>query len=430
MADRACQAVVKLALEPEWEAKFEPNSYGFRPGRSAHDAIAAIFCAICRKAKLVYDADIEKCFDRIDRQALLDKIQAPHFIKRLIRDWLEAGILDNGQWLYPEAGTPQGGARSVSPLLAAKRIALHGFEKAIKSVSKKYRIIVIRYADDGDVPIAVIICEDLETLKQAIACAEKWLAGMGLKIKASKSRITHTLEEYEGNVGFDFLGFNVRQYTVGQYRTTTYRGRPGYKTLIKPSAKGIKRHIEAIGEMVGQHSGAPQAELIAKLNPVIRGWALYYRTCVAKHTFSKIDKHIRYQLIRWARRRHPGKTPGWRRRRYWRRQEMRDVFSDGKYTLNYYRDMPIRRHVKVRGDKSPYDGDWVYWSERMGRDPTRPRRITKLLKEQKGRCGKCGLHFWTEDVIEVHHRDGNRENHRYTNLVLLHGHCHDQTPSE
>jgi len=113
MADRACQALVKLALEPEWEAKFEPNSYGFRPGRSTHDAIEAIFNTICRKPKFVYDADIAKCFDRIAWKALLDKLKAIPLIQRLVKDWLKAGILDNGQWLFPEAGTPQGGVSAL-----------------------------------------------------------------------------------------------------------------------------------------------------------------------------------------------------------------------------------------------------------------------------------------------------------------------------
>ncbi len=109
LRDRAMQAVVKLALEPEWEAQFAPNSYGFRPGRSIHDAIEAVFNHIRLKPKFVLDADIEKCFDRIDRKALLAKLHAPQPVMRLIRDWLDAGVLDDGQWLYPEAGTPQGG---------------------------------------------------------------------------------------------------------------------------------------------------------------------------------------------------------------------------------------------------------------------------------------------------------------------------------
>ena len=110
MANRALQALVKLALEPEWEARFEPNSYGFRPGRSAHDAIEAIFIAICHKPKYVLDADIEKCFEGIDHEALLTKMHAIEPITQLVRGWLKAGIVDKGETLYPEAGVPQGSA--------------------------------------------------------------------------------------------------------------------------------------------------------------------------------------------------------------------------------------------------------------------------------------------------------------------------------
>jgi len=144
MRERAMQALARMALEPQWEAKFEPNSYGFRPGRSAHDAIEAIFNHIRLKPKYVLDTDIEKCFDKIDRNALLAKLDAIQPIQRLVRGWLKAGIVDGDRILFPEAGTPQGSV--ISPLLC--NVALHGFEEALTSVSRRYRIAIIRYADD------------------------------------------------------------------------------------------------------------------------------------------------------------------------------------------------------------------------------------------------------------------------------------------
>ena len=418
MADRAMQALVKLALESEWEAKFEPNSYGFRPGRSAHDAIEAIFNGICLKPKYVLDADIEKCFDRISHQALLVKLNSTRPVMRLIEGWLKAGIMDGQEMIFPEAGTPQGGI--VSPLLA--NVALHGLEETVtRAAPRKYRAIVVRYADD-----LVILCADLETLIELKAVAEEWLATMGLQLKPSKTRITHTLNEHEGNVGFDFLGFNVRQYHVSKHRTRTYRGQSGYKTLIQPSEKAIKRHHEKIGGVIRRHRGAPQKALAGALNPIVRGWTQYYKTCVAKRTFSTMDYQMSHKLARWAQRRHPTKKAGWRFRRYWRRGASRMGFSDGKNTLIGYVDTPIVRHVKVRGDKSPYDGDWVYWVRRLGRDPTKSDRVVKLLKQQNGLCMICGLYFTTEDKMEVHHWDGDRSNNRYRNLALLHVHCHDQ----
>jgi len=307
----------------------------------------------------------------------------------------------------------------ISPLLC--NVALHGFEMALESVSKRYRIVVIRYADD-----LVIICEDLETLLKAKQKAEVWLAEMGLRLKHSKTRITHTLNEYEGNIGFDFLGFNIRQYRVGKHRTRTFRGEPGFKTLIKPSKETCKRHLCKIRQVIRRYRGAPQSALIAALNPIIRGWAQYHSACVAKKTFARMDNQVFHKLYRWARFRHPRKARRWCFDRYWRRQGTRDNFSDGTSRLARYADTPIVRHVKVRGDKSPYDGDWPYWVERLGRDPAKPTRVVRLLKLQKSRCALCALRFAAEDIVEVHHWDGNRTNNRYTNLALLHGHCHDQ----
>jgi RNA-directed DNA polymerase len=413
------QTLVKQALEPEWEAKFEPNSYGFRPGRSIHDAIGAIFLTISRKPKYVLDADIEKCFDRINWKALVKKLNAIQPIARL-RAWLKAGVVDGNRLLSPEAGTPQGGP--LSPLLC--NVALHGLERDLAGVSKRHRISVIRYADD-----LVALCENLETLQKVRQQAETWLAQMGLRLKPSKTRVTHTLRKHEGQVGFDFLGFNVRQYWVGKHRTYTYRAKPGFKTLIKPSKEARKRHLQKVGRIIRQHRGAPQIALIAALNPVIRGWAQNYRTCVAKKTFAWMDYQVYFKLYQWARYRHPKKTSGWRHNRYWKRQGKRFNFGSEAGWKAVYADTPIVRHIKVRGDKSPYDGDWLYWVKRLGRDPTKPKRVVKLLKRDSGLCMLCGLCFKAEDVIEVHHWDGDSTNNRYTNLTLLHAHCHDQIHS-
>jgi RNA-directed DNA polymerase len=418
MRDRAMQALVKMTLEPEWEAQFEANSYGFRPGRSAHDAIEAIFNFIRLKPKYVLDADIEKCFDRINHDVLLKKLNTIEPITRLVRDWLKAGIMDGGQLLFPEAGTPQGGV--ISPLLA--NIALHGFEEALVDAGpQKHKPAVVRYADDF-----VVLHEDLKTLTKLKERAEVWLAEMGLQLKLSKTRISHTLNEWQGDVGFDFLGFNIRQHWVGKYHTRTFRGRPGFKTLVKPSRTSLKRHLHRMRCVIRQYRGAPQAALIAALNPIVRGWSLYYRSCVAKRDFSRLYHQVSHMLYQWATWRHSHKPPGWCYRRYWQRQRGRMDFTDGTSTLARHCDTPIIRHVKVRGDKSPYDGDWLYWGQRLGQDPTKPTRVTRLLKWQKSRCTHCGLRFMASDLLEVHHRDGNRTNNRYANLMLLHGHCHNQ----
>jgi RNA-directed DNA polymerase len=413
MFDRARQALVKQVLEPEWEAKFEPNSYGFRPGRSCHDAMEAIFQAICRQPKFVLDADIEKCFDKINHEKLLAKLSTIPPIADLIRGWLKAGILEKGEIQPSEAGTPQGSV--VSPLLA--NVALHGLEAALThALPKSQEPRVIRYADD-----LVILHRDLETLLQLKERAAEWLSEIGLNFKESKTCITHTLYAYKGNLGFDFLGFTVRQYKTGKHRS-----RQGFKTIITPSKEAQKRHQAAMAEVIRENRGSTQAGLIFTLNRKIRGWANYYRSCCAKQVFNRMDYQLFWKLRQWAKWRHPHRTRRWHIQRYWSQRQHRLDFCTGETVLGKYAYTPIRRHIKVRGDKSPFDGDWTYWATRLGRDPSKPERITHLLKRQRGRCQQCGLYFRTDDIMEVHHRDGEAQNNAWKNLALLHGHCHDE----
>jgi RNA-directed DNA polymerase len=206
MNDRALQGLVKLALEPEWEARFEPNSYGFRPGRCCHDAIEAIFNQIRYKPKYVLDADISQCFDRISHKKLLIKLNTYPTLRKQIRAWLKAGVMDKLELKATSQGTPQGG--TISPLLA--NIALHGMESVIKQLSheldikdnrgkqiarseKEKSISLIRYADDF-----IILHKDIESLQKGIEAITQWLNNIGLELKPNKTRITHTLRCQRG----------------------------------------------------------------------------------------------------------------------------------------------------------------------------------------------------------------------------------------
>lgn len=250
MEQRARQALAKLALEPEWEAKFEPNSYGFRPGRSAHDAIEAIFKCIRSQAKYVLDADIAKCFDKIDHTALLAKLQTFPRLRRVISAWLKAGIMD-GDRLFPSAeGVPQGGV--VSPLLM--NVALTGLETAVAQRFRRrerngsYRVpIVVRYADD-----LVVLYADEAVIHQVKEFMAMWLQDLGLELKPGKTQITHTLNHHNDTVGFDFLGFQIRQYHVGKTRTAhNCKGQPlGFKTIIKPGKENIRRHKRTLAALL------------------------------------------------------------------------------------------------------------------------------------------------------------------------------------
>lgn len=434
MQDRAYQALVKLGLEPYWEARFESESYGFRPGRSAHDAIDAIFKKALMKPQYVLDADIAKCFDQINHDYLLSKLDCPSVYKRSIRQWLKAGVMDKGVSESTEAGTPQGGV--ISPLLA--NVALHGMIESvvnnfpnIRMINGKrlsYRPKIIRYADDF-----VVLANNPEVILEAQDLIKEWLKPVGLTLKPEKTRLCNTLLEWnDEKPGFDFLGFNVRHYPCSIHKGVN-AGKGGIKPHqlnIKPSPKATRTHYDALKGVIKAYRTAPQAALIKHLNPVIRGWSNYYSSVVSKATFSKLDKLIWNALRAWTESR-CGKTSYDKLRNYYVNG------ADGQWTfqtkeglrLIKHAETPIVRFIKVKGTKSPYDGDWTYWSKRMSKGyPGVGTRLTKLLKRQKGRCTHCGQYFTSDDVIEVDHIEPRSQGGKdvYTNLQALHRHGHDE----
>ncbi|MDJ0619291.1 MAG: group II intron reverse transcriptase/maturase [Calothrix sp. MO_192.B10] len=436
ITERAKQALVKLALEPEWEAKFEPNSYGFRPGRSCMDAIEGIKAAIKQKSKYALDADIAKCFDKIDHKKLLGKINTFPKLRRQIKAWLKSGVYDGRTWFPTEEGTPQGGI--IYPLLA--NIALHGMEKIVKEFARtlpgkkshnESQISLVRYADDF-----VILHPKLEVVMKAKALIEEFLHEIGLELRPEKTRITHTLEKIgKETPGFDFLGFNIRQYPVGKYATgKNTHGKPlGYKTYVKPSKKAIKIHYQRLANEIDKlKSCRSQIELIKRLNPIITGWSNYYSKVNSAKVFQDLDNLLTWKLISWTKARHQHKsTKRWIRKYFGIKDGsswvFRAVTENKNLYLVYHGDFHIQKYVKVKGEVSPYNSDLTYWATRMGKSAELPTRVSKLLKKQKGKCTECGMYFRDGDVMEVDHviprSQGGVDN--YKNYQLLHRHCHD-----
>ncbi|MDB9539994.1 group II intron reverse transcriptase, partial [Anabaenopsis arnoldii] len=397
-----------------------------------------IFSAIRYKPKFVLDADIAKCFDKINHQALLKKLNTYPKLRRQIKVWLKAGVVDS-KVLYPtEEGTPQGGV--ISPILA--NIALHGMEEILKEYvsnipgkgsreKKANAISIIRYADDF-----VILHENITVIEQCREILVKWLNEMGLELKPSKTRLAHTLYEHQSEKpGFDFLGFNVKQHSVGKYNSglNTKKEILGFKTIITPSKKSVKNHYEMMSSTIKRNLTTPQVGLISRLNPIIRGWCNYYSSVVSKETFNSISCQIQQRLYRWAKRRHPNKSSKWITNKYWHtigdnNWEFAAKMDDKFIKLHRHPETPIVRHAKVKGKASPFDGDWVYWSSRMTNHPEANKRVSTLLKRQKGKCPECGHYFRDGDVMEVDHilpiSKGGKD--VYKNLQLLHRHCHDK----
>jgi RNA-directed DNA polymerase len=291
--DRALQALALLAIEPEWEARFEPNSYGFRPGRNCHDAIKMIKNALQKKAKYILDADIAKCFDTINHNALLDKLAIKGKLGRQTKSWLKAGIIDQNIFSETIQGTPQGGI--ISPLLA--NVALHGMENAIKehltnrtiydSQGKAMRtrdklssLSLVRYADDF-----VIIHESLEIVLECRDIIINQLRTMGLELKPEKTKIKHTLYDKlsdDKKAGFDFLGFTIQHRNTTKSSSYVAGKQLGYQLIITPSKKSQQKYQKRISEIIRKHASNTQEALILELNPVIRGWSRYFAVSDAK----------------------------------------------------------------------------------------------------------------------------------------------------
>ncbi|MEQ4210475.1 group II intron reverse transcriptase/maturase [Actinopolymorpha sp. B9G3] len=382
IVDRCLQAGALGALEPEWEARFEPKSYGFRPGRGCHDAIGAIYSTLNGKNPQrvwVLDADLTAAFDRIDHDRLTATL-GTFPARGLVQQWLKAGAVDRDRFTPTEAGTPQGGV--ISPLLF--NVALHGMEEAAgvryypsgrdAGSAKCGSPVLVRYADDF-----VAMCtsrEQAEQVKQRLAA---WLTPRGLAFNEDKTRIVHA------EAGFDFLGFNVRRYHG--------------KLLIKPSAAAQRRIRERLSAEMLALRGANAAAVLKKINPIVRGWSAYYRTVVSSEIFTALDNHMWKLTYKWAKHSHPNKPKHWICDKYFGRfnkaRNDRWVFGDrhsGAYLLKFSWTK-IVRHQLVKGRASPDDPTLEpYWTERRRKGPLPPvdGLTVRLLHAQQGRCPTCG----------------------------------------
>jgi RNA-directed DNA polymerase len=389
IADRAQQARVRHALEPEWEARFEPRSYGFRPGRSCQDAIQMLFVTLRgRNAKRGWalDADLAAAFDTIGHDRLLAALGG-FPATGMIRAWLKAGVLDRGMVSATEEGTPQGGV--ISPLLL--NVALHGLEEAagVRYVTTGRHAgetvagcpVLVRYADD-----LVVLCHTREQAVEVKARLTEWLQPRGLVFAEDKTTIVPVTS------GFDFLGFTIRRYPNGKLLTTP----------SKAATRRIKRRLRVeVRSLWSAKTGA----VPYTLNPIVRGWAAYYRGGVSKRVFTELDAHLWKLTWRWARRRHPKKPKRWIVDQYYgqfnRGRQDRWVFGDrdGGLFLQKFAWTRIVRHELIKGTASIDDPTLTsYWAGRRRRNPPPLDRDTlRLLQQQQGRCPRCGHYLLAAD---------------------------------
>lgn len=375
IVDRAKQALAKLALEPQWEARFESHSFGFRPGRKAADATWQIRHKLKYSALWVYDADIKKCFDKISHSALLNKIGSLAKIQNQIRSWLEAGIFEKGE-AFPSGGigTPQGGV--ISPLLAncaldgAQRKIWDSVYSATGNKKKADKVLYIRYADDF-----VILSPEKEWLDVAIRAVEAHIAEMGLEIKSEKTRTLHTLKtkgEKEDESSFNFLGFNFSQRKLSRYKTVKLGGGKGSIDLVPivvPMKSKVKSHFSSVSQVFSKSRSS--LDLIRECNPLLRGWRNYYKFSDSR-TYGRLpgllDSRLNVKCRHWIKRNFNryGKSP-----LFWTSKGgdnwifySNDPISNKAVHMDKYSAVSwsLQAYNRIDSSRSPYDGDIKYWS--------------------------------------------------------------------
>ena len=369
IADRCWQCLAKYALEPAHEATFHARSYGFRTGRSAHDAQKILYTNLQSNHhgidKRVIELDIEKCFDRINHSSIMDKLIAPKGIKTGIFCCLNSGVNPG----FPEQGTPQGGV--ASPLLA--NIALNGIEEVHQS---------IRYADD-----MVYILKPQDDAEKILNRISQFLAERGLKVSEKKTKLSRTTD------GFDFLGWHFKVQSNGKFRCV-------------PSVDNFKAFRQKVKHIVN-NSGYGATTKAEKLAPVVRGWRNYHRYC-------KMDGS-RFTLYHIQNRAFKVFNKETKQNRYTSKKLLDKAFPAVPYSEN--------KHINVKGNKSPFDGDLTYWSERNSK--LYGGTTSKVLKRQNHSCARCGLRTTSEERVHLHHKDRNHHNWKNNNLEALHESCHE-----
>ena len=419
--DRIFQNVVKNALEPQWEARFESSSYGFRPKRGAQDAIVNLFTKLSSRStrKWIFEGDFKGCFDNLNHQYIMDCLRG-FPAKDTILKWLKAGFVDNNSCKDTDSGTPQGGL--VSPLLA--NIALHGMEEELgvsyymdrgnHSLSRK-SVGVVKYADDF-----VVVCKTKEEAMSMYEKLKPYLNKRGLTLAEDKTKVTH-IEE-----GFDFLGFNLRQYKTNS----------GMKLLIKPSKASVKKAKETIKNVFIQLRGRPVGDLIMKLNPIIRGIGNYWSGEVSKKIFSNLDNFIWIKIRKYLKNLHDHKPFKWIFKRYFKPDYMgvskdRWILTDphnDKTQLFKMSWIPIVRHAVVKYRNSPDDASLKeYYEQRDRKEFLRDNILSrrKLAKQSNYKCRVCKQSLVGEEQLKINQivprkLDGDE---RYANLELLHQSC-------
>lgn len=438
--DRVVQAIIKMAIEPICEFHFDDRSHGFRPNRCTMDAMTDVWQCMSRVGSRtwVLEGDIKSCFDNLDHQHILDTLsewRVPQWTTGIIERMLKSKVMENWELSRVEDGTPQGGV--ISPLLA--NVALDALDKYCHENSQwkvggtYYRKIknkinpIIRYADDF-----VLICKTKQEARDWKQQIIEFLPKIGVELSAEKTAITHIKD------GFDFLGFHVRRWENKGRFQSNLKGKGGTTLLIKPSVDKIQRHKDRFKELVKSSGDLTQAELIKRLNTVIRGFTNYYRHVSSKQIFHDLEHYHWHTLHRWARRRHRNKHKGWVTTRYFHQKDSHKAWFgdiDKNLWILHPDRVTIVRHPFLERFRRVYNSDDAeYWTEREVKKTQKvvDSHVSALYKKQKGHCEVCGDIITKMDIdmkwTHTHHIKPRAYggDWKLRNLRLIHSECHKE----
>ncbi len=335
MYDRAMQALYALALDPIQEATADPNSYGFRIGRSCQDAESRIHLLMSssRKPEWVLEGDIKGCFDNFSHQWMMENIPMD---KHVLKEFIKAGYVFENQLFPTEKGSPQGGV--ISPILA--NMVLNGMERLVKSQFPKANL--TRFADDF-----VVVVDSPRTAEDVKNILEPFLTERGLELSQEKTLITHIDD------GFDFLGWNFRKHAVNGKK----------KLFVRPSRKSLDSIMAVLKECTSRKTvNTSQDDIIEELNPRIAGWCNYHRSVMSSETFQYLGNYLYHLLAKWAVRKYKKSRIA---KQCWREVGTRKwVFCTERNNLKAPQDVKIRRHKMIRNTTNPYI-DRAYLQERQ-----------------------------------------------------------------
>ena len=362
------QKLALYCLEPEWEALFEPNSYGFRPGRSPHDAIAALRLGLKNQPKYVYKSDINGCFEEILRTQLIKKLNTYNEMENQIKSWFQSDVIELCR-PFQNMIAKKSGSEILSPLLA--NVALHGLEQALQTLYHKRRhepgkktllhnqgkFTFSRYGVDF-----VFAHPNFELYGEAVQVVQAFLKNMGINQRQPSFSVTNErINDQKVNVGFDFLGCNFRIYNRKYQATTSNRGKKkDFVLYVTPSKLQRLAHYQRLKKIVWSMKAARQEDLIQNLNPIVRRWCLYYQYYNSSGHFSKLDFKMWFLLLNWATKRHGRKSKTWVISKYFHRYKNQKwrfmTYKNEKPNrlINVHWETHIIQYIKCKANYSPY----------------------------------------------------------------------------